>query len=81
MLNRLVSDTEANVGTNVTFDDLAKRWLALCERDLSLATDHRYRILLRTHISPALGPVAVHRIQPVQLDALFAGLFTDKGAA
>ncbi|WCO65290.1 tyrosine-type recombinase/integrase [Iamia majanohamensis] len=81
VLNRLAAETDtgANVGTSATFDDLAGRWLTLCERDLSPTTVHRYRILLRNHIAPALGSVAVHRIQPVQLDALYGGLMVDKG--
>lgn len=83
VLNKLASeaDTGTHSGTDVTFRELADRWLALTEGDLSVTTARRYRDLLKNHITPALGTVKVHAIRPAQLDALYAGLITDKGLA
>jgi integrase len=61
-------------GTGATFQQLAEQWLSLAKDDLSPTTVHRYEILLRKHIYPAIGDVSVKNIETLDLDRLYNGL-------
>lgn len=81
LLNSLASaaDDGRHSGTDVTFAQLADRWLELAEADLSPTTARRYRDLLKNHIHPAIGSAQINRLRPSQLDALYSGLVTTSG--
>ena len=65
VLNKLVSDADvgAHAGTDATFRDVAERWLSLSEDNLSPTTVRRCRGLLKSHIYPAIGDRAAHKIE------------------
>jgi integrase len=68
-------------GTGSTFKQLAEMWLSLAKDDLSPTTLHRYEILLRKHIYPAIGDVSVRDITTLELDRLYNGLSKRIGLA
>ena len=83
VLNKLVSDADlgAHAGTDATFRHVAERWLSLSEDDLSPTTVRRYRGLLKSHIYPAIGDRAAHKIRTTDLDDLYLGLIKQKKLA
>jgi integrase len=60
----------------VKFGDYARRWLD--ERpDLRPRTREQYEILLRLHITPALGDVELSKLSPARIRSWHAGLRTE----
>lgn len=57
-----------------TMADLLDRWLEHLAQDASPSTIASYRVYLRNHILPALGPKKVDRLRPADLDRFYAQL-------
>jgi integrase len=77
VLNSLASQVDSGrfAGTSsVTFDQLATRWLAQAEENLSPTTLRSYKSLLSNWILPALGDRKIGSIQSSDLDDLYRGL-------
>ena len=67
-------------GSTATVGELLDRWLELGGRHLSPTTRRRYLGLIERHIEPALGSVALRRLDASHLDGLDNGLL-DKSLA
>ncbi len=80
-LNVMVVEAEAGRydGTSATFEQLANKWLALVENDLSPTTLRGYRNKLRVRIFPAIGDRPVNKISTDDLDQLYRGLVNRAG--
>ena len=77
VLNSLASEVDSGrfAGTSaVTFGQLAARWLAQAEENLSPTTLRTYKSLLSNWILPALGDRKIGSIQSSDLDDLYRGL-------
>ncbi len=59
---------------DVPFDEWADRWMATKAPKLSAATQDLYRYLLRRHVVPRFGPMAVGRITAAEVQAWLADL-------
>ena len=60
--------------THATFAQLSERWLSHEEGRLSPSTVRSHRELLRNHVLPAIGDLALAKIGAFELDQLYAGL-------
>ena len=63
------------VGERQTVSQYFESWLASARYRLKATTFKRYRINLRHHILPALGHVALSRLTPQQVQALYTKKF------
>lgn len=75
-LNALVAQADKghHAGTSTSFRELADRWLAQAERDLSPTTVRRYRNLLTKRVLPAIGDRPIDRIPASDLDTFYLAL-------
>ena len=82
-LNAVVADADRGVGRGSArrFEQLVSAWLEATERNLSPTTVHRYRILIRTRILPALGDRKVREIRADDLEVYYRALQDDAGLA
>lgn len=61
-------------GDDHTVAELAARWLALVERDLSPATVRDYRYVLNRHVIPTLGDRLVSKVRTHELETWYRSL-------
>ena len=80
-LNALVVEAQSGryEGTSSTFEQLATKWLALVESDLSPTTVRGYRNKLKVRIFPALGDRPVNKITTDELDQFYRALVNQVG--
>lgn len=79
-LAALVTEVDAGRrgGTSATVGALLERWLDVAE--LAVTTRRRYHGLVDLHIAPALGTIALRRLEAAELDRFYRALL-DKGLA
>jgi integrase len=82
LLNHLLGEIDRGAygGPDATMADLFERWRQASVADWSPSTAAAYEVLVRLHILPAIGAVAVRDLRTVELDALY-GRLRAKGLA
>lgn len=63
---------------SITVEQWLARWLELMKHTVQRATLQPYRIHVNRHIIPRIGGVKIRRLRPVDIEALFARLLSDK---
>ncbi|MBI5493758.1 MAG: site-specific integrase [Deltaproteobacteria bacterium] len=71
--------TDADVGTLVaperlTVSQFLSRWLDSAKQTIRATTAARYRALIRVSVGPHIGGIPVQKLQPLQVQALYAKL-------
>jgi len=59
--------------TRVTLADYLQNWLASIQNSIRTATYDHYKILINTHISPALGSILLSRLTSDRIQAVYDG--------
>lgn len=66
-------------GEKITFGDFSSKWLGeYADIQLEATTTSIYRILLNTHILPAIGHLKLSRVQPAHLNKLYTDMLTSR---
>lgn len=66
-------------GEKVTFQDFSDRWLGeYASIQLESTTVDIYRMLLHTHIIPAIGHIKLSKVQPTHLNKLYADMLAER---
>lgn len=66
-------------GEKTTFGDFSSKWLReYADMQLEATTTSIYRILLNTHILPAIGHLKLSRVQPAHLNKLYTDMLASR---
>jgi integrase len=81
VLNEMASEADRGrfTGTSATFGELCDGWLALAKPGLSPVTIRNYENLLKNHIIPTFGDVALKNIQTIDIDKYYSALQSRHG--
>ena len=73
-LAKLINSVETGIdfnATKLTFGDYAQRWLKSKEKNVRPKTMQRYSDLMRLHIVPVIGSIALLKLKPLHLEKVY----------